>query len=141
MDGSWPTLIFIVPDETLLLGSDITHCWCILTAWFEVVFGINTTSDISKLPHIISRTIKWMKLGQFWNCTEYLCQIYKPCYYLVIILPENSSHVTPSVSFCQVGLLHRQANWFQISCFLLSQSRHYTSSMHFSWYLLFWIFF
>ena len=30
-------------------------------AYFVVIFGINTTSDISKLLYVISRAVKWVK--------------------------------------------------------------------------------
>ena len=44
----------------------------LLIAWFVVIFGINTTSDISKLLYVISRAVRrseW-NLRQFWNITS-----------------------------------------------------------------------
>ena len=39
-------------------------CFVFVLAWFVMIFGINTTSDISKLLYVISN------LRQFWNITS-----------------------------------------------------------------------
>ena len=45
-------------------------------AWFVVIFGINTTSDISKLLYIISRAFGRVKFKTILKYHEwYLCQI------------------------------------------------------------------
>ena len=45
-------------------------------AWFVVIFGINTTSDISKLFYIISRAVRRVKFETIFKYHKwYLCQI------------------------------------------------------------------
>ena len=88
------------------------------------MFGINTTSGISKLLYIVSRGDKLVVSMP--NIT------YKSCYHLFIQQPEKFSHATPSVYFCLVVLLRRRANWFQSICFWPSWSKHQAKSMHFS---------
>ena len=44
--------------------------------WLEVIFCINTTSDISKLLYVISCAVRWVKFETILKCHEwYLCQI------------------------------------------------------------------
>ena len=48
----------------------------LVIAWLVVIFGINTTSDISKLLHVISRTVRRVKFETILKHHEcYLCQI------------------------------------------------------------------
>ena len=52
-----------------LLGSNLSQ-------WFVVIFGINTTSDISKLLYVISRTVRRVKFETILKYHKwYLCQI------------------------------------------------------------------
>ena len=45
-------------------------------AWFVVIFGINTTSDVSKLLYVISWAVRRMKFETILKYHEwYLCQI------------------------------------------------------------------
>ena len=45
-------------------------------AWFVVIFGINTTSDISKLLYVISRAVRRVKFVTILKYHKwYLCQI------------------------------------------------------------------
>ena len=45
-------------------------------AWFVAIFGINTTSDISKLSYVISRAVRLVKFETILKYHEwYLCQI------------------------------------------------------------------
>ena len=45
-------------------------------AWFVVIFGMNTTSDISKLLYVISRAVRRVKFETILKYHEwYLCQI------------------------------------------------------------------
>ena len=62
----------------------------------SMIFGINTTSDISKL-YINSRLVR-----QFWNI------MYNSCYYFFILQPEKCSHITPCVYFRRVVSLRRR---------------------------------
>ena len=48
-----------------------------------MIFGINTTSDISKLLDIISRAVRRVKLRQFWNITR---GIYAKYYVQIMLL-------------------------------------------------------
>ena len=59
---------------------------------FVVIFGINTTSDISKLSYEISRAVRRVKFETILKYLEwYLRQIShcKSCYYLFILLPTK----------------------------------------------------
>ena len=48
---------------------------CVI-AWFVVTFGINTTSDISKLLYVISRAVRRVKFETILKYHEqYLCQM------------------------------------------------------------------
>ena len=54
-------------------------------AWFVVIFGINTTSDISKLLYVISRAaIRWVKFEAILKYHERYLQYAK--YHLQIVL-------------------------------------------------------
>ena len=45
-------------------------------AWLVVIFGINTTSDISELLYVISRAVRRVKFETILKYHEwYLCQI------------------------------------------------------------------
>ena len=100
-----------------------------------MIFGINTTSDISELFYIISRAARRVKFGailriesrvEFRNSrvtvnlplSGTVSQVvfmpnitYNSCYYLFILQPEKFSHLTPCVYFRRVVLCRRE-NWF-----------------------------
>ena len=60
--------------NTFPLNTDIAFVRVI--AWFVVIFGINTTSDISKLLYVISRAVRRVKFETILKYHEwYLCQI------------------------------------------------------------------
>ena len=54
------------PHQLYFLGGPLFYYYLfnisICLAWLGVIFGINTTSDISKLLCIISRAARWVKL-------------------------------------------------------------------------------
>ena len=55
------------------------------------MFGIDTSSDISKLLYVISRAVKRVRFETSLKYHEwYLCKnvTYKPCYFLFILLPK-----------------------------------------------------
>ena len=60
----------------------------IYIAWFVAIFGINTTSDISKLLYVISWAVR--ALGE-WNLKKFSGVVfmpnitYKSCYYLFVL--------------------------------------------------------
>ena len=57
-----------------------------------VIFGINATSDISKLLYLISRAAKRVKFETILKYHEwyFLPNIsYKSCYYMLILLPAK----------------------------------------------------
>ena len=74
----------------LLLGSNLSQ-------WFVVIFGINTTSDISKLLYVISRTVRRVKFETILKYHKsYLFQILRTNHALFILLPTKGllfSHV------------------------------------------------
>ena len=54
----------------------LISCISSLIAWFVVIFGINTTSDISELLYEISRAVRRLKFETILKYHEwYLCQI------------------------------------------------------------------
>ena len=84
------------PEKILL--KNIRTLWFVkVKAWFVVIFGINTTSDISKLLYIIFRAIRlvkfetilkhqqWYLLGQMSRTNHATICLY---YY-----PQRFSHV------------------------------------------------
>ena len=81
-------IVFLISVLLLTYLWDLTWCdsliqWKIkvcnftkVIAWFVVIFGINTTSDISKLLYVISRTVRRVKFETILKYREwYLCQI------------------------------------------------------------------
>ena len=70
-----------------------------------MIFGINTTSDISKLFYIISRAVRRVKFGTILKYHEwYLCQISRTnhaitCLYYNV---RNFCNLTPCVYFRRV---------------------------------------
>ena len=110
-------------------------CFVYVIAWFVVIFGINTTSDISKLFYIISRAVRRVKFGTILKYHEwYLCQISRTNHAIICLYYNlrNFCNLTPSVYFHPVVSLRRQANCFRSSCFRPRLSRHWARSMYFS---------
>ena len=104
-----------------------------------MIFGINTTSDISKLFYIISRAVRRVKFGTILKYHEwYLCQISRTNHAIICLYYNlrNFCNLTPSVYFRRVVSLRRRANCFRSSCFRPSLSRHWARSMYF--FLVFW---
>ena len=60
-----------------------------------MIFGINTTSDISKFSCVVLRAVRQVK---FETSGIYAKYHYKSCYYLFILLPANV------LSFSHVGI-------------------------------------
>ena len=55
-------------------------------AWFEVIFGINTTSKLSKLLHVISRAVWRVKFETILKYHKwYLCQISRTNHALICL--------------------------------------------------------
>ena len=71
-------LILNAKKRTNILKLTTSHAMKLVQeiAWFVVIFGINTTSDISKLLYIISRAVGRVKFETILKYHEwYLCQI------------------------------------------------------------------
>ena len=104
----WIRSKYIFFSSVISCSSIQLHVWVI--AWFVVIFGINTTSDISKLFYIISRPVRRVK---FWGNFEISRVLFMPyitynsCFYLFILLPGKFSHLTPCVYFRRVVSLRR----------------------------------
>ena len=62
-----------------------------------MIFGIKTTSDISKLFYIISRAVRRVK---FWAILPNLK--YNSCYYLFTLQPKKFSHLTLCFYFVEL---------------------------------------
>ena len=80
------TLIFLMRSSTCIGNSwnviyvmVLWHGYIlqrVLLPWFVVIFGINTTSDTSKLLYVISRAVKGVKFETILKYHKwYLCQI------------------------------------------------------------------
>ena len=65
------------------------YVWII--AWFIVIFRMNTTSDISKLLHVISRAVRRVKFqDNEMSRVVFMPNItYKSCYYLLYYYPQK----------------------------------------------------
>ena len=106
----------------------------LVIAWFVVIFGINTASDISNF------TSRWE--SEIWDNWQFEISWMvlmpsipnKSRYYLIILQPEKFSHVMPSVYFRQVVSFRWKANCFQSSCVRPCWSKHWARSMYFSLY-------
>ena len=66
-------------------GVGNSGCCKLKVIWFVVIFGINTTSDISKLFYIILGNFEISRVVFMPNIT------YNSCYYLFILQPEKFS--------------------------------------------------
>ena len=59
----------------LKINFNFVH-FVLVMEWFVVIFGINTTRDISKLLYVISRAVGPVKFETILPCDKwYLCQI------------------------------------------------------------------
>ena len=68
-------------------------------AWFEVIFGINTTSDISKLFYIISRAIRRVKFEAILKYHKwYLCQVSHK--FMLLIVYTTTWEIQSSNAMC-----------------------------------------
>ena len=78
---TWHIKMIIITDKLLEIKSDIRISslysggsvaeWLVqVIAWFVVIFGINTTSDISKLLYVISRAVRRVTFETIWNITS-----------------------------------------------------------------------
>ena len=104
-----------------------------------MIFGINTTSDISKLFYIISRAVRRVKFGTILKYHEwYLCQISRTNHAIICLYYNlrNFCNLTPSVYFRRVVSLRRRANCFRSSCF--RPSFVHTLSQVDELFLVFW---
>ena len=82
-------------------------------AWFVVIFGINTTRDISELFYISPQASEiWgnFEISQVVNMPNIT---YNSFYYLFLLQPEKFSHLNPCVYFRRV-VLPRRENWFEV---------------------------
>ena len=72
-----------------------------------MIFGINTTSGISKLFYIISRAIRQVKFGAIYKYHSFYANItHDSCCYFFILQPEKFSHLTKGYVFIFVELFH-----------------------------------
>ena len=78
---TWRIKMIIITDKLLEIKCDIRISslysggsvaeWLVwVIAWFVVIFGINTTSDISKLLYVISRAVRRVKFETILNITS-----------------------------------------------------------------------
>ena len=72
-------VILMVSEKTFFASIELVS----VIAWFVVIFGINTTSDISKLLQVIWDNFEISQVVFMPNIT------YKSCYYLFILLPQK----------------------------------------------------
>ena len=74
-------------------------------AWFVVIFGVNTTSDISKLLYVIWRAVRRVKFETILNDHSwYLCQISRTNHAIVCL------HYYPQ-KFCNFHMKVFKLSW------------------------------
>ena len=76
---NYEAVILIVSEKTFFASIELVS----VIAWFVVIFGINTTSDISKLLKVIWDNFEISQVVFMPNIT------YKSCYCLFILLPAK----------------------------------------------------
>ena len=93
-----------VMDERTTDVPSLQYILVHVIASFVVIFGINTTSDISKLSYEISRTVRRVKFETILKYHSwYLCQISRTFVYCILLSAK-------SLSFSHVGISLLQAN-------------------------------
>ena len=89
-------------------------------AWFVVVFGINTTSDISKLLYVISRAVRRVKFETISKYHEwYLCQISLQIMLLFVYTTTRKGFVIFTCRYFKWSwntTALSQSHWKNVSC-------------------------
>ena len=90
-------------------------------AWFVVIFGINTTSDISKLLEVISRAIRWVKFETILKYHEwYLCHISRTNRAIICLYYYPQKFCNFHMKVFQIKLKYHRSEPIKLQKFLMS---------------------
>ena len=89
-------------------------------SWFVVIFGINATSDISKLLYIISRAVRRVKFETILKYHEwYLCQISRTNHAIICLYYYPQKVCNFHMWVFQIKLKHHCSKPIKLQKFLM----------------------